>query len=125
MELADQGLSARQIAQRMRISVDTAQQTLTKGLTNCDRCGRTIGRGHPCPVCALSSEAEFCERLKAFRRAADLSQLQLALNVGVSDSRVRHWETGQRQPAEHELKMLAEALGLTVQELTGVARSPL
>jgi transcriptional regulator with XRE-family HTH domain len=121
LELADQGLSARQIAQRLEISVKTVQQTLVKGLTHCDQCGRTIGRGHRCPVCALLSEAQFSQRLKAFRKAANLSQLQLALNVGVSDARVRQWENGQKQPAEHELEMLAEALGLTVQELTGIA----
>jgi transcriptional regulator with XRE-family HTH domain len=119
LELADQGLSAQQIALRLGISVDTAQHTLTRGLTNCDRCGRVIDRGHLCPVCTLSSEAEFSARLKAYRTAADLSLLQLALQVGVTYARVRHWENGQRQPAEHELEMLAEALGLTVQELTG------
>src|SRR5262249_39762216 len=124
LELAGQGLSARQIAQRLEISVKTDQQTLAKGLTHCDQCGRTIGRGRRCRVCALLTGAGFSERLKAFRTAADLSQLQLALNVGVSDARVRQWESGQKQPAEHELEMLAEALGLTVQELTGIACRP-
>jgi transcriptional regulator with XRE-family HTH domain len=123
LELADQGLSARQIAQRMGISVETAQQTLSKGITHCDQCGRPIGRGYRCPVCTLVCEAELSERLKAFRTAAALSQLQLALNAGVSAARVRHWESGQKQPTEYELEMLAEALGLTVQQLTGIARS--
>lgn len=120
LELGDQGLSAWQIAQRMGISVETAQQTLSKGLTNCDLCGRTIGRGLQCLVCSLPAEARFGERLKAFRRAANLSQLQLALGIGVSCARVRHWENGQRRPAQYELEMLAQALGRTVLELTGI-----
>jgi transcriptional regulator with XRE-family HTH domain len=123
LDLAEQGLSARQIAQRMGISVETAQQTLSKGITHCDQCGRPIGRGYRCPVCALGSEVEVSVRLKAFRAATGLSQLQLALNVGVSAARVRHWESGQKQPTEYELEMLAKALGLTVQRLTGIARS--
>jgi transcriptional regulator with XRE-family HTH domain len=121
LELADEGLSAQQIAQRLGISVETTQHTLIRGLTDCGRCGRIIRRGDQCPVCKLSSKAEFGARLKAFRTAADLSQLQLSLQVGVTNARVRHWENGERQPAEHELEMLAEVLGLSVQELTGNA----
>jgi transcriptional regulator with XRE-family HTH domain len=120
LELANQGLSARQIAQRMGIRSDTAQQTLARGLTRCRRCARALDAGHLCPACALPAKAALAERLRAFRTAASLSQLRLALNIGVTCARVRHWENGQRHPAEHELEMLAEALQLTVQELTGI-----
>jgi len=123
LELAKQGLSAQQIAQRMNISSETAQQTLARGLTRCGRCARTIGTGHVCPVCTLSAKAAFGERLRAFRSAVGISQLRLALNIGVDYARVQHWENGQRRPAEHELEKLAKALELTVQELTGIASS--
>jgi DNA-binding transcriptional regulator YiaG len=49
-----------------------------------------------------------------------MSQMQLALQIGVSHARVRHWEKGQSQPADYEVAMLAEALGLTVQQLNGI-----
>ena len=82
-----------------------------------------VGSGDLCPVCSLPAEAPFYDRLKAFRRIASLSQMTLALTIGVSEIRVRSWEKGRTQPSERELEMLAEGLGLTVQELTGKAES--
>ena len=122
LELSNQRLSVRQIAERMNISCEAAERTLARGLRRCGRCARTIGTGRVCSVCALSAKAAFGERLRAFRSAASMSQLQLAMNIGVGCARVRHWEKGQRPPAEHELEMLAEALELTVQQLTGIAQ---
>jgi DNA-binding XRE family transcriptional regulator len=124
LELASQGLSVRQIAERMNIRYETVQQTLARGLTRCGGCARPVGTGDVCPVCALSAKAAFGERLKAFRSALHISQLRLALLIGVSFARVRHWENGQMQPAEHELEMLAQALEVTVHELTGNAHRP-
>jgi transcriptional regulator with XRE-family HTH domain len=121
LELASQGLSARQIAQRMGIRSETVHRTLAKGLTRCGRCARTITTGHLCAVCRLPANATFGERLRAFRTAAGVSQLWLALKIGVSNSQLRLWENSQRQPAEHELQMLAQGLERTVQELTGIA----
>jgi DNA-binding transcriptional regulator YiaG len=45
--------------------------------------------------------------------------MALALKIGVSESRMPSWEKGRKQPADRELKMIAEALGLAVEELTG------
>jgi transcriptional regulator with XRE-family HTH domain len=118
-ELASQGLSVRQIAERMGISSPTAQRILAQSPRRCVRCGRLIDRGDLCPVCSLPMDAPFCDRLKAFRAVADVSQMALALKIDVHVSRVRNWEKGREQPTEHEVKMLAEALGLTVPELTG------
>ena len=63
------------------------------------------------------------DRLKAFRTGADVSQLSLAFTIGMHERRVWNWEKGRTKPTERELKMLAEALGLTVQGLTGNAES--
>jgi DNA-binding XRE family transcriptional regulator len=122
-ELASQGVSTRQIAERMGISSLAAKQILAKGLVRCARCGKMVGSGDLCPVCSLPAEAPFHDRLKAFRRIAGLSQMTLALTIGVSEIQVRNWEKGRTQPTERELKMLAEALGLTAQELTGNDKS--
>ena len=125
LELADEGLSIRQIAERMGISFSTAKNVLAQGLRHCARCGRLTDRADLCPVCSLPANAPFCDRLKAFRTVANVSQMSLALKIGVHESRVRNWEKGRTQPTEEsELKMLAEALGLTVQDLTGNVRSP-
>jgi DNA-binding transcriptional regulator YiaG len=62
-------------------------------------------------------------RLKTFRTGADVSQLSLALTISMHERRVRNWEKGRIRPTERELKMLAEALGLTVLRLTGNAES--
>jgi transcriptional regulator with XRE-family HTH domain len=120
-ELASQGLSVRQIAERMGVSFLAAKRALAKGLLRCPQCGRVSDSGDLCPVCSLPVEAPFYDRLKAFRRIAGLSQMSLALTIGVDESRVRNWEKGRKQPAEHEVKTLAEALGLTMRELTGSA----
>ena len=68
-------------------------------------------------------ESPLYDRLKAFRTVADVSQMSLALPIEIHERRVRNWEKGRTQPTDREFKMLAEALGLTVQELTGNAES--
>jgi DNA-binding XRE family transcriptional regulator len=124
LELANQRLSIRQIAQRVGITSPTAKKILAQGLRHCARCGRLTDRGDLCAVCSLPVDASFCDRLKAFRTVADVSQMALALTIGVSVNTMRSWENGRRQAAEQELEMLAEALGLTVQELAGMGGSP-
>ena len=111
LELANQGLSIRQIAERAGITAPTVKKVLAQGLRHCARCGRLTDRGDLCPVCSLPADAPFCDRLKAFRMLADLSQMALGLKIRVHESRVRNWEKGQAQPTERELKVLAEALG--------------
>src|SRR5437879_5496304 len=107
LELARQGLSAQQIAQRLGIAVMTARKILAKGLSQCDQCGGVLASGDRCPVCSLLAEAPFGERLKAFRTAAGLSQLGFALQVGVRAGQVGRWEKGTARPAKHELELLA------------------
>jgi transcriptional regulator with XRE-family HTH domain len=120
-ELASQGLSLRRIADHLGISPATAHRILVMGLTRCGRCGRIIDSGELCLSCSLPPQASFGERLKAFRTAAGISQLELALKIGVEPNQERTWEHEQKQPNEHEVEMLAKALELTVQELTGMS----
>ena len=49
------------------------------------------------------------------------SLMAFALKIDVNESTMRSWENGRKQPTERGLKILAEALGITVQELTGKA----
>jgi DNA-binding XRE family transcriptional regulator len=122
-DLLSQGLSLPRIAQRMGINVATARNIVARGFSRCGRCGRLIESGDLCPICSLPALAPFGERLRAFRAATGISQLGLSLKLGVDPSQVRNWETGRRQPTERQCKMLAELLGLDMQELTGIMES--
>ena len=60
----------------------------------------------------------FPERLRYLRKAAGLSQKQLAQFIGVSTTAVSSWETGAREfPTGNNLVRLAEALGLDPAEV--------
>lgn len=60
----------------------------------------------------------FGERIRALRKARDLTQLQLAEYVGVSQTAVAAWETGKREvPKGDNLLNLAAALGFDAGEL--------
>jgi DNA-binding XRE family transcriptional regulator len=117
--LASQGLSVPEIVERTGITSGTVRHILKQGLRRCARCGRVTDRGDLCPVCSLSAWAPVGKRLKAFRTVADISQMTLALTIGVHMASIWKWESGRKRPAEHELRLLAKALGISVQELTG------
>ena len=51
------------------------------------------------------------------RRAASLSQRQLAALLGVSDKAVSKWENGKAKPTTDTLRRLAEILSVSVEEL--------
>ena len=51
------------------------------------------------------------------RKAAGLTQVQLAKKMNVDQSTVSLWETGKSRPARKLHKKLAKILGCTVEEL--------
>lgn len=55
--------------------------------------------------------------LKELRRAAGLSQRELADALGVSYTAVNKWELGRSWPAAPMLPRLASALGCSIDEL--------
>ena len=55
--------------------------------------------------------------LKAIRKQAGLSQVQLAQQIGVAQSTVAMWETGTNNPSSKNLLALSEALHCTTDEL--------
>ena len=60
----------------------------------------------------------FGERIRTLRKERDLTQLQVAEYVGVSQTAVAAWETGKREmPKGDNLLKLAEALGFDAEEL--------
>jgi len=62
------------------------------------------------------------ERLKTLRKAANLSQRELATLIGEIHTNVAYWETSGNLPRSDVLLPMAEALGVTVEELLGAAK---
>lgn len=56
------------------------------------------------------------EKLKAARKAAGLSQAELAERVGCSQHHISRWEDGT-EPKARTLKKLAQALGCNMEDL--------
>lgn len=61
------------------------------------------------------------DELRRMREAAGLSQIQLALRMGVSQGTIARWERGGRTPQAANLIKLAQILGCGVDELLGLA----
>ena len=60
------------------------------------------------------------ERITELRRAAGLSQEQLAELLEVSRQAISKWETGQTQPEADRLPRICAVLGITSDELLGM-----
>lgn len=60
------------------------------------------------------------DELKRLREAAGLSQVQLALMLGVSQGTVANWERGFRVPQTGSLIKIASILGCGVDALLGL-----
>lgn len=63
---------------------------------------------------------KFGSRLAASRRAAGLSQNDLAAKLGVPQSNISFWERGEKPPRGEILPQLAATLGVSLDELLGV-----
>lgn len=73
----------------------------------------------------MQSEADrkqvmIMDELKRLREAAGLSQVQLALRLGLSQGTIAHWEIGRRAPQARHLIKLAKILGCSVDALLGL-----
>jgi len=62
------------------------------------------------------------ERLKALRKAANLSQRELAAQIGETHTNVAYWETSGNLPRSDVLLPMAQALGVSVEELLGAPK---
>mgnify|MGYP003571259672 CR=1 FL=1 len=57
--------------------------------------------------------------IKEARRAAKMTQKELGTRIGVSESAISQYESGNRQPDNTALLMMAEELGVSVGYLLG------
>ena len=63
------------------------------------------------------NSSSFGKTLKALRKKSGLTQAELAFTVGVHETSIRRWETGDRLPNAEYVKKLAEALHVNEQQL--------
>src|SRR3954447_25755642 len=68
---------------------------------------------------ASESEPQFGENIKRLRQEAGLSQAGLAAAAGIHTRQITRYESGQQQPALGVAQRLAQALGVTLDELAG------
>lgn len=64
------------------------------------------------------------DRLRQLREAAGLTQIQLALRVGVTQGTLANWERGARLPQLENLVRISNILGCGVDELLGLGAEP-
>jgi transcriptional regulator with XRE-family HTH domain len=62
-------------------------------------------------------------RLRELREAAGLSQRELARMIGEQHTNVRYWELSGKPPRSDVLAPMAQALGVTVEDVLGLPRS--
>ncbi|MDA0173385.1 helix-turn-helix domain-containing protein [Solirubrobacter taibaiensis] len=70
---------------------------------------------------ASETEPQFGEIIKRLRQEAGLSQAGLAAAVGIHTRQITRYESGDQQPALGVAQRLAQALGVTLDELAGAA----
>ena len=58
-------------------------------------------------------------KIRELRKAAGMTQRQLADLMGVGQTAVCNWETGANLPASDQLRKLADVLGCTIDALFG------
>lgn len=63
------------------------------------------------------STADFARALRSARKAAGLSQNDLARKIGVTFMAVSHWEVGRNYPRAEQLIKLCQVLDLQINEI--------
>lgn len=63
---------------------------------------------------------KFKERLKELRIEKKLSQMQLALAIGVSQSAIAKWELGKTEPTASAIILLARFFGESTDYILGI-----
>ncbi len=63
---------------------------------------------------------EFKERLKELRVANNLSQMQLSIKTGLSQSAIAKWELGKTEPSASAIIILAKFFNETTDYILGI-----
>lgn len=76
-------------------------------------------RRNPYPAWVLTRRLQLAHRIAVLRTAASLSQDQLAVRAGVDRRTIQRYEAATRDPRFPDLLLLAAALDVPLNELTG------
>lgn len=60
------------------------------------------------------------EKIRTLRKAAGLSQQQLADELGISEKSIQRYERGKNPPGSHATKILATYFGVSTDYLMGL-----
>ncbi len=60
-------------------------------------------------------------RIREFRERSGMSQAQLATAAGITVDAIQNWEQGRRTPAALTIPALAQALGVTADDLLAIS----
>ena len=66
-----------------------------------------------------SAEDNFAACLRMYRARADITQAELASKVGVDAQSIVNWEKGAYMPSLRTTVKLADALGISIDQLAG------
>lgn len=66
----------------------------------------------------------FGTHLKALRKSKNITQKQLAINIGASESGVQNYELGTRKPTYDMLIALADYFDVSIDYLVGRTDNP-
>lgn len=62
---------------------------------------------------------EFSERLKSLRKQAQLTQVDIAEKLGISQPAYASWERGIKKPTQENLVKIAQILNVSIDYLVG------
>ena len=68
--------------------------------------------------------SDFAKNLRKFRKDKGYSQQKLAKILGYGYTAIANYESGRNEPSLDVLIVLAETLGVTLDELLGVEKNP-
>ncbi|MBQ8684956.1 MAG: helix-turn-helix transcriptional regulator [Clostridia bacterium] len=69
----------------------------------------------------MNKKNKFAERLKELRKERNMSQMELAVATGISQSAIAKWELEKTEPTASALIVLAEFFGESADFLLGLA----
>ena len=68
--------------------------------------------------------SDFAKNIRKFRKQKGYSQTELAKKLNYGYTAIANYESGRNEPSLDVLIVLAETLGVTVDELLGVEQNP-
>ena len=68
--------------------------------------------------------SDFAKNIRKFRKQKGYSQTELAKKLNYGYTAIANYESGRNEPSLDVLIVLADALGVTVDELLGVEKNP-